>query len=94
MNYLSCVAYGFKLINFTWVLNCAATKTRLPLKSYFLAVGNSTLLNREVEQKEIGNLRNLFKDTHLLLASVKKEFIHDWKPLVVSGINLEKKCIK
>lgn len=83
MNYLSCIVYGFKLVNFTWVLNCVATKTRLPLKSYYLAVGNSTLLGREVEQKEIGNLRNLFKDLHLLLASSKKEFIADWKPVLV-----------
>ncbi len=68
MTYLLAIAYGFQRVNFLWVLNSVSAKNLLPVSNYLLPVGFSSVLNKDVEQHEVGPLRDIFKDLHILVS--------------------------
>ena len=86
MTYLLSIAYGFERVNFMWIHNCITAKEILNRQNYALQIGFSKFLHRDIENleaiKEGKNRRELFKGLHMLIASTRKDFGEDWKPLL------------
>ena len=82
MKFLLAITYGYPRLNFLWVEHSVAQKSKLGMNNYFLPVGYSELKRCEIEQNEVGCLRDLLKGKNVLVTSNSVEFLEDWKQLL------------